>query len=507
MDVKFGVASTEQSIGGYGTGSGNVGPNGYNGNQAVFPDSMFTRQDTGNFLDQLNGGGSDLTTNYYYTFDYTEAIARMTAFFDSFPSDPLNGPQASTNSGGVTEETTSLYLQSALYFEVADMPVDINLGVRYEETDVTSDVIQRVEDIVVWSNPTEWQLRYEAGGAQPVNFEGEHDVTLPSIDIKVEVTDEIIARMSMGKSITRAPLGNLVGVRTLSGSPKPGSRTGGQGNTNLQPFESSNFDLSVEYYYEDASYVSLGYFSKDVKNFITTTNTTITVDGLRDPLLGPRATQAISDLVAASGDPSFIPADGDVWTQIIANGGGAFDDITGNDIVFQNDNDPLMEWLISQPTNGDTRTVDGIEFAVQHMIGETGFGAAFNFTLVDGDVEYDVDSFEQQSPLAGLSDSANIQAFYEKDGLSVKLTYAWRDDYLIGVGQAQGSAEAPPQFGKEYAQTDISVNYDVTEELTVFFEGINITNETEQGYGRYEEQFLFARQYGPRYTLGARYTF
>jgi TonB-dependent receptor len=228
---------------------------------------------------------------------------------------------------------------------------------------------------------------------------------------------------------------------------------------------------------------------------------------LTDPLIGPRATQAISDLVAASGDPSFVPADGAVWQQIIDNGGGAFDDITGNTIVFQNSDDPLVEWTVSQPTNGDTRTVDGIEFAVQHMWGESGFGSGFNFTLVDGDVEFDIESFDQQSPLAGLSDSANFQMFYEKDGLSVKVTYAWRDDYLIGVGQAQGSAAAPPQCGKEYAQTDISVNYDVTDELTVFFEGINITNETEQGYGRYEEQFLFARQYGPRYALGARYTF
>jgi len=507
MNVKFGAAHTEQTIGGSGTGSGNVGPNGYNGNQAVFPDSMFTRQDTGDFLDQLDGGGNDLTTNYFYRFDYTEAIARMTAFFDSVPEDPLNGELATSSSGGVTEETSSVYLQSALYFEIADMPVDVNLGVRYEKTDVTSDVLQQVEDIVVWSNPTEWQLRYAAGGELPVSFTGEHDVTLPTIDIKMEVTEEIIARMSLGKSITRAPLGNLVGIRTLSGSPKPGGRTGGQGNTNLLPFESSNFDLSVEYYYGDASYVSLGYFSKDVKNFITTTNETITVEGLRDPLIGPRATQAISDLVSASGDPSFIPSDGAVWDQIIANGGGEFDPITGNEIVFQNANDPLIEWLVSQPTNGDTRTVDGIEFAVQHMFGETGFGSGFNFTIVDGDVEYDVDSFEQQSPLAGLSDSANFQVFYEKDGLSVKVTYAWRDDYLIGVGQEQGSAEAPPQFGKEYAQTDVSVNYDVTEELTVFFEGINITNSTEQGFGRYEEQFLYARQYGPRYTLGARYTF
>ena len=56
---------------------------------------------------------------------------------------------------------------------------------------------------------------------------------------------------------------------------------------------------------------------------------------LTDPLIGPRATQAISDLVTASGDPSFVPADGAVWQQIIDNGGGAFDDITGNTIVFQ----------------------------------------------------------------------------------------------------------------------------------------------------------------------------
>lgn len=506
-NIKFGVASTEQTIGGFGTGSGNIGPNGYLGNEAVFPDSMFTRRDTGNFLDALDGGGSDLATNYYYSFDFAETVARLANFFDSFPVDPFDSELSSTNSGLVKEDTTAVYLQSALYFEVADMPVDINLGLRYETTDVTSDVVQRVEDQIVWSNPTEWQLRYQPGGAQDVSFVGEHDVTLPSIDIKVEVTDEIIARMSMGKTITRAPLGNLIGIRSLSGSPKPGSRTGSQGNTNLLPFESSNFDLSVEYYYGDASYVSLGYFQKDVKNFITTTNETITVDGLYDPLIGPRATQAISDLVTASGDPSFVPADGAVWQQIIDNGGGTFDDITGNTIVFQNSDDPLVEWVVSQPTNGDTRTVDGIEFAVQHMYGESGFGSGFNFTLVDGDVEFDVESFDQQSPLAGLSDSANFQVFYEKDGLSVKITYAWRDDYLIGVGQAQGSAEAPPQFGKEYAQTDISVNYDISDELTVFFEGINITNETEQGYGRYEEQFLFARQYGPRYALGARYTF
>ena len=144
-NIKLGAARTEQTFGGSGTGSGNIGPNGYNGNQAVFPDSMFTRQGTGNLLDALDGGGADLTTNYYYTFDFAETVARMVNYFDSVPLNPFDSELSSTSSGGVTEETTSVYLQSALYFELADMPVDINLGLRYEKTDVTSDVIQRLK--------------------------------------------------------------------------------------------------------------------------------------------------------------------------------------------------------------------------------------------------------------------------------------------------------------------------------------------------------------------------
>jgi TonB-dependent receptor len=179
--------------------------------------------------------------------------------------------------------------------------------------------------------------------------------------------------------------------------------------------------------------------------------------------------------------------------------------------------DPLMQWDITRPFNTpDDKMVDGIELAVQHFFGESGFGFGANATFVDGDVEFDVDDITRvdsvadlapQTPLTGLSDSANFQLFYEKDGLSVKVTYAWRDEYLIGVGQGQGSSDNPPQFAKEFGQVDMSVNYDIDENFTLFFEGLNLNNETEQGYGRYEEQFLFARQYGSRYTLGVRYSF
>ena len=494
--VKAGLASTRQIAGGYGADVGNQGPGCYCGNQAIYPDSMFTRVSTGGFLDQLAGGGSDLVTDYYYTFDFDEAMSRLIANFPDVITDPL-GTGGKDSIAEVEEVTNSIYLQTAFQLDIADMAVDINLGIRYEETDVLSTVKARAEKEMVWLNGSEWNLRFFDVAESFVSTTGKYDVTLPNIDIKVEILDDLIGRFSAGKTITRAPLGNLAGVRSLSSNPKPGARTGFSGNTNLLPFESTNFDLSLEYYYDEGSYVSLGYFNKDVKNFIQTLPNTINVDGLRDPLLGPRRIQAEQDLVAA-GTATTIE---NIFNQIIANGGGNAD---GN--VVQNADDPLVDWLVTQPTNGDTKQVDGIEFAIQHMFGETGFGAVFNATLVDGDVTFDPLDLEPQSPLAGLSDSANFTGFYEKDGLSVKVTYAWRDEFLIGIGQSAGTADAPPQFGAEYGQWDMSVNYDVNQELTVFFEAVNLTNETEQGFGRYKEQFLFANQYGPRYVVGFRYT-
>ncbi len=178
-------------------------------------------------------------------------------------------------------------------------------------------------------------------------------------------------------------------------------------------------------------------------------------------------------------------------------------------MVSPTSDDPLIEWRVTQPRNlSDKRTVEGLEIAVQHTFGDTGFGVGANATIVDGDVNYDpYDLTAEQNPIVGISDSANFQVFYEKNGLSVKVTYAWRDQYLVGMGQAQGSEDNPATQFDTYGQVDASVNYDVNENLTVFLEGVNINDETERGFGRFEEQFLFARQYGPRYTFGARYTF
>ena len=505
MKVDFGVARTEQALSGFTAWSGLRGGPGFNPSfTQIFPDSMFVRNDTSGFLDAFSSGGANMNPGYYYTYDFDEAIARQLAFItadvvgeaNAYSTDPYYmGAPAVSN---VEEITDSIYVQTEWDFEIGDYYVQINAGVRYEETEVPSSAEVRVPQQVNWVAASEWITQFE-DGLQVQDFTGEYDVLLPMFDVKVDVTDDVVARFSWGKSITRAPIGLLQGGLAFSGSPKIGSRTASAGNTSLLPFESSNLDLSFEWYYDEASYASVGLFRKSVENYITTTGQDRQFEGLNDIYLGPRWNEAVNALEAAGTQAT----DSAIYGYFVDNG---FADENG--VVTPNADDPLITWRTTQPGNSsDAKTVEGIELAVQHTFGETGFGFGANATLVDGDVEYDPYNLEEQDPLVGISDSANFQVFYEKNGLSVKVTYAWRSDYVVGIGQAQGSSDNPATQFDTYAQVDASINYDVDEHLTVFLEGININDETERGFGRFEEQFLFARQYGPRYTLGARYTF
>ena len=417
---------------------------------------------------------------------------------DYFSTDPYRDGSIQSESS-VEENTNSIYVSSLWDFDVADFPVQVNFGLRYEETEVKSNVLQDVPNDVWWLGGTEWLTQYTSGENNFYVEEGEYDILLPMIDVRVDLTDDIVARASWSKTISRAPLGNLAGGLALSPSPGLDSRTGSQGNTDLDPYESKNLDFSLEYYYAEGSYAAVGYFRKDVKNFISTRSSVAQYEGIRDISMGPRYAQAVADLSAEG-----ISTTGDnIFARMQENGAT----LNAQGYLVPNADDPLMAWDISEPYNSDEKMVDGVEVAIQHLFGESGFGFGANATFVDGDVEFDTQSLEQQSPLVGLSDSANFQVFYEKYGLSVKVTYAWRDQYLIGVGQDQGSNDAPPQFAKEFGQIDMSVNYDIDDNFTVFVEAVNLNNETEESFGRYEEQFLSANQYGSRYTLGVRYSF
>nr|WP_136251600.1 TonB-dependent receptor [Ningiella ruwaisensis] len=495
-DLKFGVEYTEQTL----TGSSAVSqPAGYNFNTAVFPDSMFERVSLDGFLDEFDFGPDGISPNYTYTYDFAEAVARSIAFFDE--TNPIGNTFDIDNyinqgNSEVNEETIAAYLSSSWEFEIKDYYLDLNFGLRYEQTDVTSPGETQVIERVVWNGGSEWRTIF-AGDVLTVDFEGDYNLLLPMLDLRMDVTDELVARFSTGQTITRPELGQLLGGLTRTGFPAIGARTGARGNPGLLPFKSTNLDLSLEYYYDEASYASVGLFWKDVDDWIDTTQVIQQYEGVHDIFRGERW-NAAEAAIQARGEQATDDA---IYAEIIAAGVG----VDGTTVLPDPSSDPLIDWTITSPENVGTRKTNGVELAVQHLFGETGFGVGVNATLVDGDVDYDRYLLAAQAVLPGLSDSANFQIFYEDDALSVKLTANWRDEYLVGQGQAQGSSDVPPQFAEEFTQVDLSVNYNLTENITVFFEGVNLTNETERVNGRFTEQFLSAAQFGPRYAIGIRY--
>jgi outer membrane receptor protein involved in Fe transport len=96
--------------------------------------------------------------------------------------------------------------------------------------------------------------------------------------------------------------------------------------------------------------------------------------------------------------------------------------------------------------------------------------------------------------------------FYENEKFQARLAYNWRDDFYTG-GTGASSGTPGPNNIEAYGQWDMSASYDVNDNLTVFIEGINLTEETTRSYGRSTAQVIRAGQTGARYNFGVRYNF
>ena len=399
----------------------------------------------------------------------------------------------------IEEDSTSAFVQ----LNVETERVRLAAGIRYEETDVVSfgtDITQQYTGELAWIGANEmYLLTTDDFDITPQKQgEGGYDYFLPSIDFAFDITDDVVLRTSFGRSLGR-PLWNQLSGLSISRFVRPAGDGGSanRGNPELLPILSDNFDLSVEWYYGDSSYVSVGYYRKDVENFIGTRSVTEVLFDAPTPIGGARYQAAID-----AGVPSWDAAGLKNW--IAENATEGVDDSKFPTWVLGVAGDPNLQFVVTEYVNQDDAQFDGLEFAVQHTFGESGFGLLANYTMSEGDTEFDNAFLGAQAALTGLSDTANFGAFYDKDGLQVRLSYNWRDDFLAGTADGTGGN---PTYVENYSQFDINASYDVTDNITVFVEGINVTDEYGRNYGRTNGYTKGVFVGGPRYNIGARYTF
>jgi len=289
----------------------------------------------------------------------------------------------------------------------------------------------------------------------------------------------------------------MQGGLTLDTLFRVGGGTGSQGNPGLLPYKSKNIDLSAEWYYGKDSYLSVGYFHKDVSNFISTTRVNETAFGLRTPVGGPRYNAALAAL-----GPN---ATADQIRQYIATNYPSTVVIspTGQILIQSVPEDPLLNFQITTPTNSNqAATIHGWEFNIQHSFWNTGFGVIANYTIVNGSAKYNnaLPASASQFALVGLSDSANAVLFYDKNGIQARLAYNWRDQFLAGGGPN-------PSYVEAYGQLDGSASYEFRNGITAFVEGINLTGASRRGHMRHVNNVTFVSPGAARYSAGVRFAF
>jgi iron complex outermembrane receptor protein len=153
---------------------------------------------------------------------------------------------------------------------------------------------------------------------------------------------------------------------------------------------------------------------------------------------------------------------------------------------------PTYPYTVAQPVN-DKGTNKGFELAWQQPIAY-GFGVNLNYT-------YALGRDSNGAPLAGSSrHTYNAEGWYENDFLSARLTYSYRSDFLTGI------VSALPQYVAGAGDVSASINWKLTDQLSLSFDAKNLTGELARQYVVRKDMPAAIYNNGKQFYLGLKYS-
>ena len=472
-----------QAYSGYGPASGNT-------NGVTLPQALFSKTfNTSNFISGWSGSGNLPAAILQYdpwpTLNYLNSLKGVGANnccalpAGASATDPANAGrpfsgtyQVAFNPGSyhvLLEDTYSGYVQANFKTSVGGLPLRVNVGTRY---DITKENVTGLGRVVTsftqqGGDATAWNVNYLGGGAiTPIVSSHSYQYLLPNFDMALSVTDDIDIRFDASRTLTRPAISNLDPV-TGVGASRIGDVTVSGGNPDLLPYLSDNVDLGAQWYYAANSYVSAGVFLKSVDNFIVNQSNGADFGTVGTECVDPATKVAL---------PACITVD--------------------------------VPYTITQPQNGPAANVYGIELAWQHMFDDLGFGYQVNGTIVGTNKPYNPNDLSVSGfSVTGLSNSSNSMVFYDKNGFQARIAANWQDSYLDHFGQTQNGSQfgTEPTFVNTNWNVDFSTSYDITDQLTVYFEAMNLTDATYSTHGRFSNQLLDVVDYGRKFMAGVHF--
>ncbi|HVY24422.1 MAG TPA: TonB-dependent receptor [Steroidobacteraceae bacterium] len=375
------------------------------------------------------------------------------------PVSSYNGTFAlAPNIGGfqvIDEHTSAIFVNVSDKTELASMPLTVNAGFREERTTLTSQGIAQ-QPATLTIQPAD-HTAYLVGYTSPIPITktNRYDYLLPNIDLNLDITDSLKARLDVSRTLTRPPLNLITPDTNVGQGQRVGALNASGGNPQLLPYLSDNLDLGMEWYYARNSYLAADVFVKNLTNFI----------------VGGTVNQPINNV------------------QLPNNGGTAIFSVTSQ-------------------VNGPSSQISGLELGLQHTFGDSGFGFQANATFVTTDNPYNkLDLTTSGNAVTGLTNSWNFVGFFDKYGFQFRLAVNHQNEVLSQFGQQQPNSAfgAEPVYTDATTQWDASTSYDFNEHLSVYLEGQNLNNAVYSTHGRFSEQVLNVVDTGRRFTFGVHF--
>jgi TonB-dependent receptor len=344
----------------------------------------------------------------------------------------------------VKESDFGYYAQMDFHTQLGTMDFFGNVGLRNVTTDVDS-----TGDIAT----------------EPVTVKKSYSDSLPSMNLGLWVTDEVVLRAAWAKVMARPDLGDI----SPGGSVDGFNRRYTAGNPGLEPFRADAFDLAVEWYFGEESLLSLAFFQKDIASFPEQVTETVT------------------------------------WQSL-----GLPDSLLDNSPATPQD---LFDYTAKQTGAGGT--LHGLELQLQtpFAFGPAwfqDFGTRLSYTDITSDVEYGT----TRGRLLNQSDTAyNFTLWYENDsGFAGRVTFSHIGDSATRIPSRftiPGGVDAGEDINAALDYVSAKFSYQINEQLSVSLEGLNLTDErTHSLMG--SNGFLLedtSNGNGPQYFIGAQYFF
>ncbi len=401
----------------------------------------------------------------------------MLAFYEDLSPEAFalfDGAFWPSRSYDIQEAAFSVYGELDFVGELGGMGFALNAGLRVAHTEQESRGFDANIDHLVgrWGGVPVWAVYEENAGQRTVSKS--YTEVLPSMNFKLDISDNVVGRFSAARVMSRAPINDLRVAERIF--PEPWNGFVERGNPNLDPFIATQLDATFEWYYSDDGALLLGAFYKDVDSFIAQGP-----DGTElstHPFMCVNPNSTANSPWECVDDPAFA-LDLEVRRPFSVDGGGK---------------------------------IKGIEFAWQQSLDQVlpesleGFGYQVNLTYADSESEL-TDINGEKLPFLGMAEIAyNVTGYFERGPFGIRLAYNYRDSYLSELANRNRQLAT---YVRPYGQLDFSAYWDVSDTVSVRLYGSNLTDEryeTTIGDGP-DRKIRFAGYTGEQIAVGVSVKF